>query len=263
VRSISSRAPARWPVRRLRIIPIIGAARGNLKKVSLELGGKSPFIILADADIPAAIEGAAANLLWNTGQTCVAGSRLYAHRSVFDAVVSGLTERLRKVTLGHGLDPQADLGPLVSRKQAARVSDYIANGVEAGAELLIGGKRLGPIGTFFEPTLIVKTRSDMALMQEEIFGPVVGCEAFDDLAEVTALANGTIYGLAASVWTSNLSAANRLAEDIRAGTVWVNCHSFFEPTLPVGGFKQSGWGHDSGVLAVEHYLESKTVCMAV
>lgn len=242
---------------------ILAAAGGNLKKLTLELGGKSPAIVLDDADLDIAIPGAANAIFFNSGQVCVAGSRLYAHRKVFDRVLEGVVTNAQQLRLGHGLDPQTQIGPVVSRAQADAIARYIEGGRRDGASIAVGGSQLGPAGTFIEPTVIVGTRPDMAVVREEIFGPVVVAERFDDLSEVPRIANNTVFGLAASVWTQDLSAAHRLAAQIRAGTVWINCHSMFDASLPIGGMKQSGWGRDSGQQAIENYLETKTVCAVI
>ena len=242
---------------------ILDGARGNLKKVTLELGGKSPVIIMADADLDAAVAGAANAIFFNGGQVCVAGSRLYVHRSIFDKVVQGVADIARNIRLGHGLDPETQMGPLISRRQADRVKAYIDGAVADGATLVAGGGQKGPAGTFIEPTVITGADPKSRIVCEEVFGPVVVVAPFDDVAEVVAAANDTEFGLAASVWTNDLSAAHRLSSDIRAGTVWVNCHSFWDVALPIGGFKASGWGRESGVGAIENYLELKTVCMVI
>lgn len=242
---------------------ILDGARGNLKKVTLELGGKSPVVIMPDADLDAAIAGAANAIFFNGGQVCVAGSRLYVHRSIFDKVVQGVADIARNIRLGHGLDPETQMGPLISRRQADRVKAYIDGAVADGATLVAGGGQKGPAGTFIEPTVITGADPKSRIVCEEVFGPVVVVAPFDDVAEVVAAANDTEFGLAASVWTNDLSAAHRLSSDIRAGTVWVNCHSFWDVALPIGGFKASGWGRESGVGAIENYLELKTVCMVV
>ncbi|KQP46262.1 aldehyde dehydrogenase [Pseudorhodoferax sp. Leaf274] len=245
---------------------VLAAAGGNLKKVTLELGGKSPVVVMPDADIDAAIEGAANAIFFNSGQVCVAGSRLYVHREVFDRVVHGVAEIARGLKLGHGLDPATKIGPLVSPKQAQRVHRYVQQALADGAEALAGGNPegpLGPHGTFIEPTVLVQVRPDMACVREEIFGPVVVATPVDSLEEALALANDSIYGLAASVWTSDLSTAHRAAALLKSGTVWINCHLMFDASLPIGGVQQSGWGRESGQAAVENFLELKTVCAVV
>lgn len=242
---------------------ILDAAKGNLKKVSLELGGKSPAVILEDADLDLAIPGAANAIFWNTGQVCVAGSRLYVHKKIFDKVVDGIANVAKNIKLGHGLDPATQMGPVVSRKQADKISGLIQSGVADGARAVVGGRQLGDIGTFIEPTVLVDVKPNMRVVKEEIFGPVVVASPISSIDEVPAIANDTIYGLGASVWTTNLSSAHRLAEKISAGTVWINCHLMFDAALPIGGFKQSGWGRDSGHQAIENYVETKTVCAVI
>ena len=242
---------------------ILDAAKGNLKRVTLELGGKSPVIVMGDADLEAAIGGAANAIFFNGGQVCIAGSRLYAHRSVFDRVVEGVSEQAKGIQLGHGMDPTTQMGPLVSQRHASKVADFIADGQKAGASVLTGGETAGPNGSFIKPTVITDVQPEMSIVREEIFGPVVVATPFDELDEVLSAANDSDYGLAAGIWTESLSTATRATKRLQAGTVWINSHAMYDPSLPIGGIKQSGWGRDSGQVALENYLNLQTVCAIV
>ena len=242
---------------------ILQAAAGNLKKVSLELGGKSPNIILADADLETAIPGAASAIFFNHGQCCCAGSRLYVHESIFDRVVQGVSEHASKIRVGPGLDPATEMGPLVSHDQLTRVCGYLESGAAEGARATAGGKRRGDKGYFVEPTVLVDTRHDMKIIQEEIFGPVVAAIPFSDPEAVIRDANDSIYGLAAAVWTKDVSKAHRMAAKLRAGTVWVNCYNILCAELPFGGYKQSGWGREMGHAAIDLYTEVKAICTRI
>ena len=242
---------------------IIDSAKGNFKRLTLELGGKSPVIILPDADLEAAIPGAANAIYFNGGQVCVAGSRLYAHSSVYDKVIEGIVAVAQGMVLGHGLDPSTQMGPLVSKGHAAKVATFLSDAKLAGAALVAGGETAGPNASFITPSVIADVRADMAIVREEIFGPVVVVQRYDDLDQVVAAGNDSDYGLAAGIWTESLSNAHRLAKRLRAGTVWINTHSMYDASLPIGGMKQSGWGRDSGVDALNNYLETKTVCAVV
>jgi phenylacetaldehyde dehydrogenase len=235
------------------------AGRTNLKKVTLELGGKSPNVVFADADLDAAIPGAASAIFFNHGQCCCAGSRLYVQKKVFDRVVEGVAEEARKIRVGSGFDAGTQMGPLVSHEQLDRVCGYIEAGVREGAHMVTGGKRVGTHGYFVEPTVFADTRQSMKVVQEEIFGPVVAAMPFDDPEEVVPLANDTSYGLAAAVWTRDISKAHRMARRIKAGTVWINCYNVFDAALPFGGYKESGWGREMGLAAIELYTEIKAV----
>jgi phenylacetaldehyde dehydrogenase len=238
---------------------ILQAAAGNLKKVSLELGGKSPNIVLPDADIPAAIAGSARAVFFNVGQSCNAGSRLYAHRDVYDQVIEGVTAVANAIKVGPGLDPTSEMGPLISQIQLERVLGYVRAGKADGARAAAGGERIGDKGYFVEPTVLVDADERMSVVREEIFGPVLVAQSFDDLDEVAQVANDTRFGLAAGVWTSNLSAAHRLAKKLRAGNIYINGYATADAAMPFGGFKQSGWGREMGPEVLELYTEVKAV----
>ena len=240
---------------------IVHAAAGNLKKVSLELGGKSPNIVFADADLEAAIQGATNAIYFNHGQCCCAGSRLYIEKQVFEQVVEGVSENAKKINVAEGLDPQCDMGPLVSEEQLDRVLGFIESGGKEGAKTVIGGHRLGDHGYFVEPTLLTGAGPGMKVHDEEIFGPVVCALPFEKTDEVALQMNQTSYGLAGAVWTKDISKAHRLAKAMRAGTVWINCYNVFDAALPFGGYKQSGWGREMGREVFEEYTEVKAVCL--
>jgi phenylacetaldehyde dehydrogenase len=242
---------------------ILQAASGNLKKVSLELGGKSPNVVFADADVKGAIRGAAGAIFFNHGQCCCAGSRLFIEQAIFDQVVEGVAEQAKKIRVGPGLEPDTQMGPLVSSEQLERVCGYLDAGAKEGAKALTGGKRKGDKGYFVEPTVLVHTNDKMKVVQEEIFGPVVTATPFKEIDEVAVRANDSIYGLAAGIWTRDLSKAHRLADRMRAGTVWINCYNIFDAALPFGGYKQSGWGREMGKDSLELYTEVKAVCAQV
>ncbi len=242
---------------------ILQAAAGNLKKVSLELGGKSPNIVFADADMKATIPGAAGAIFFNHGQCCCAGSRLYVEQSIFDHVVQGVAEQAKRIKVGPGFDPETSMGPLVSEEQLHRVCSYLEIGLSEGAEAVVGGHKRPGSGYFVEPTVMVKTKPEMKVVREEIFGPVVCAMPFRDVDKLIAEANQSEYGLAAAVWTRDISKAHRIAEKLRAGTVWINCYNVFDAALPFGGYKQSGWGREMGHEVLEMYTEVKAVCAAI
>ncbi len=242
---------------------ILKAAAGNLKKVSLELGGKSPNIILDDADLDVAIPGAANAIFFNQGQTCCAGSRLFVQDKVYDQVIEGISALARQMKVGPGMDPSTQMGPLVSTIQLERVTGYLKSGAEQGARATVGGNRIEGKGYFVEPTVLVDTKPDMKVYREEIFGPVLTAVPFKHVdADLIARANDTIYGLAAGVFTSNVGTAHRIAAQLRAGTVWINCFNAFDAAMPFGGYKQSGWGREMGHEVLNNYTEHKSVCLA-
>ena len=239
------------------------AAMDSLKRVSLELGGKSPVIIARDANLNEAIAGAANAIFFNQGQVCVAGSRLFVEEPIFDDVMSGMKEIAGSMKLGNGRSPDTQMGPLVSKEQHDRILGYIDKGIREGGEVLTGGGRHGDKGYFVQPTIFKNCGSASTLYKEEIFGPVLVANSFNDVDQIASQANDTTYGLAASVWTQDLSLAHRLAKRIEAGTVWVNCHHLIDPALPFGGFKQSGIGREQGADGIELYTETKSVLMRI
>ena len=242
---------------------IVKASAGNLKRVSLELGGKSPDIVFADADLDSAVPGAAMAVFANSGQICSAGTRLFVEDKVYDEFVGRVAEFGRKLQVGNGLDPNTQIGPLVSQQQLDRVSGYLDIGQKEGARALAGGARLteGALskGYFVPPTVFANVQDTMRIAQEEIFGPVISAISFKDPDELIRRANATSFGLGSGVWTSDVSKAHRVARALRAGSVWVNCYQAMDPAVPFGGYKMSGYGRESGKQHLEEYLNVKAV----
>jgi phenylacetaldehyde dehydrogenase len=235
------------------------AALDNMTRMSLELGGKSPVIVLDDADVKTAARGAANAIFFNSGQVCVAGSRLYVQRRAYDAMLEAVSGIAASMRIGPGLDASTQLGPLVSEKQLTRVADYVQLGLAEGATLVTGGARHGDAGWFHQPTILTGLPETARIVQEEVFGPVLVATAFDELDEVAALANGTAYGLSASIWSNDLKRVHSLVPKIKAGMVWVNCHGLLDNALPFGGYKQSGIGREMGRAMMDLYTETKSV----
>ena len=240
---------------------IVRASAGNLKKVSLELGGKSPVIVCADADMDRAVPLAAMAVFANSGQICIAGSRLFVARAIHDEFVARLAAFAEGLRLGDGLDETTDLGPLVSRRQLDRVEGFLARGPAEGARLVTGGARLTTgafaAGHFVQPTVFADVADDMTIAREEIFGPVISALPFDTLDEAVARANATPYGLAAGVFTRDLTTAHRLIRSLQAGSVWVNTYHAIDPAVPFGGYRMSGYGREGGVEHLHEYLNTK------
>lgn len=235
------------------------AAKSNLKRVSLELGGKSPNVIFADADMPSAIRGAQWAVFSTAGQECVAGTRLFVERKAYDQVVEGLKANVEKMIVDHGFAEKVHVGPLVSAEQLERVSGYIAEGKKGGAQVVTGGERIGADGYFMKPAIFTYQDDSLKLVQEEIFGPVAAVTAFDSEDELIARANATQYGLAAGVWTRDIGKAHRFAHAVQAGTVWINGYGMIDPAAPFGGYKMSGFGREMGKEAIDLYTQVKTV----
>jgi phenylacetaldehyde dehydrogenase len=242
---------------------LLASAAGNLKRVALELGGKSPVFIFADADLDRAMDAAARGIFGNTGQVCAAGSRLFVHRSVADRVIEGIVQRARALRVAPGLSPECDIGPVISARQRERVMGYIDSGRAEGAEVVTGGEALQGDGFFVQPTVLVNTRPDMKVVREEIFGPVLSTQLFDDdsLEQLAARGNDTEYGLSSSIWTRDLRTAHQMARRLRAGNVRVNAAAALDFAMPFGGYKQSGWGRENGREGVEAYTELKSVAI--
>jgi phenylacetaldehyde dehydrogenase len=239
------------------------AAVDRMARFTLELGGKSPMIVLPDADTEAAVMGATMGIFLHQGQVCAASSRLYVHRSIFDRVVQGVARQAEGMRVGSGFDSASQLGPVVSRRHFDRVMGYIDTARREGATTLTGGGRAREAGCFIQPTVLVDVTPSMQVVREEVFGPVLTAMPFDDVEDAIRQANDSPFGLAASVWTTNLSSAHRIVPRLRAGTVYVNAHGLLDANMPFGGYKQSGFGRDLGRAAVESYTESKSVCMSV
>ena len=242
---------------------IVKASAGNLKRVSLELGGKSPDIVFSDADIEAAVPGAAMAVFANSGQICSAGTRMFVEQRIYDEFVDRVASFGTGLRVGNGLDPAVQIGPLVSEQQLERVTGYLNLAREEGAKTVAGGARIteGPLaeGYFVPPTVFANVRDDMRIAQEEIFGPVISAIPFRDVDDLIQRANATMFGLGSGVWTRDVSKAHRLAKAIRAGSVWVNCYQAMDPAVPFGGYKMSGYGRESGLQHLEEYLNVKAV----
>jgi aldehyde dehydrogenase (NAD+) len=246
---------------------IIRASAGNVKRVSLELGGKSPVIVCADADLEKAVPVAAMSVFANSGQICIAGSRLFVERPIYDEFVERLAAYAKCLKVGAGVDSATEIGPLISPRQLERVVGYMNAGVDEGAKLLAGGARPGDdalaAGNFVLPTVFANVSDGMTIAREEIFGPVISALPFDTLDEAVERANNTPYGLAAGVFTTDVRKAHQLARRIRAGSVWVNTYHALDPAVPFGGYKMSGYGREGGVEHLEEYLNTKGIWIKI
>ena len=238
---------------------LLADARGNLKRLSLELGGKSPVLIFDDADLRRAIAGAADAIFANAGQVCVAGSRVYVERGVYREVLDGLADTARGLKLGPGLDPDSQMGPLISASHRESVHALVESGVSEGAQLVTGGKPVPGDGFFYPPTVFAGAGENMRITREEVFGPVVTVTPFDTADDAVRQANRSRYGLAASVWTRDLARGHEIAERLESGIVWINSHGIPELSMPIGGYKQSGWGREHGLEGLKIYMETKSI----
>jgi aldehyde dehydrogenase (NAD+) len=238
-------------------------AAATTKRLTFELGGKSPNVIFADADLESAIEGAHFALYFNQGQCCCAGSRLFVQQKVYDEVVERIADKNRGTKIGDPFDPETEQGPQVDKAQFDKILKYIDYGKKDGAKCVTGGKRFGDRGYFVEPTLFANVEDDMRIARDEIFGPVMSVLKFKDMDELIRRANDTNFGLAAAVWTRDVAKAHRFAREVRAGTIWVNCYDVFDAAAPFGGFKQSGLGRELGEAGLDAYTETKTVMVAL
>lgn len=240
---------------------IVQASTTNLKRVSLELGGKAPNIVFADADVDAAVRGAITGIFFNQGQVCCAGSRLFLENKVHDEFMTKLTERVGKMRQGNGMDEQTQIGPQVSKEQQERILSYVQAGTKEGAKLVCGGERPADLakGYFVKPTVFDGVKNTMKIAQEEIFGPVLSVIPFSSMEQVAEEANAVNFGLSAGIWTSDIKKAHRLAAHLKAGTVWVNCYNVFDPAMPFGGYKMSGYGRELGKHSIELYTNIKSV----
>lgn len=242
---------------------IVVAATGNLKKVSLELGGKSPNIVFADADLEAAIDGSGDAIFSNQGEACVAGSRLFVEDQAFEKVLDGVSGVAQSLRIGDGFEVSTQMGPLVSETHLNRVMGYVDSGRADGARVVTGGQRRGGHGYFVEPTVFADTDPHMAIVREEIFGPVVVVSRFSNIDDLMTAANGTRYGLASGIWSKDISMVHKVSSKLQAGTVWVNCYGVFDAAMPFGGYKESGWGREMGHEVLNDYTQTKTVCVRV
>ncbi len=242
---------------------IARTAADTVKRVSLELGGKSPAIVAADADLDVVLPGIANGIFFNHGQVCTAGSRLFVHRSIHDKVVEGVANIASGMRLGSGFEEGVQMGPLVSKEQMERVLGYIEKGKAQGGQVATGGERHGDSGYFVKPTVFTGCGTDSAVYREEIFGPVLVATPYDDMDEAVKMANDTDYGLAASVWSTNVSTCHRVSRKLRAGTVWVNTHNMLDPAMSFGGYKQSGFGRENGMEVLDLYTETKSIVMQI
>jgi acyl-CoA reductase-like NAD-dependent aldehyde dehydrogenase len=243
---------------------IIRNSAVNIKRISLELGSKAPNCIFADADLDKAIPGAFRAAFGNTGQSCVAGCRLYVESPIYDTVVSGLIDLAHKARIGHAMDLETELGPIVDRNQYDTIIGYIQSGLESGAKMIYGGERVTPPavpagGYYLPPTIFKDVADDARITREEIFGPVVNVYRFETEEELVARANDTTYGLAAGLWTQNVARAHRVSAQLKAGVVWVNTYDLFSPNAPFGGYKQSGYGRDNSEAVIEAVTELKSI----